>query len=123
MRTIVTARSQRGLGLFGLLLTAIVLGFLAITGMQVIPTVTEYNTIRQSVKRAMASGAGSVGELRTAFDRQMMIETSNAAFKGEDLQITRANDKFVVRFAYTREIEIYAPVFLLMKYEGGSDAR
>ena len=123
MRTNVNARCQRGMGLLGLLLTAIVLGFLVIVGMKIVPTVTEYNNIRHSVQRAMASGASTVGELRAAFDRQMSIETTNPPFKGEDLQITRAKDKFVIRFAYSREIEIVAPVFLLLKYEGGSDAR
>ena len=34
--------------------------------------------------------------------------------------ITKENDRIVIRFAYNKEIELMAPVFLLIKYEGRS---
>ena len=39
---------------------------------------------------------------------------------GKDLDITKENDKVVIRFAYNKELELIAPVYLLIKYEGRS---
>jgi hypothetical protein len=32
--------------------------------------------------------------------------------------VTKENDKLVVRFAYDKEVELFEPVFLLIKYRG-----
>jgi hypothetical protein len=61
-----------------------------------------------------------VPEIRAAFDRQKEIEYSITSISGKDLQVTKENDKVVIRFAYDKEIELYGPVFLLIKYEGSS---
>jgi hypothetical protein len=58
-----------------------------------------------------------VAEARAAFDRQKEIEYSIDR-SGKDLESPRKNDKVVISFAYDKEIPIYGPVFLLIKYEG-----
>ena len=62
-------------------------------------------------------------EIRAAFDRQKDVEFSIQAVTGKDLDITKENDKVVISFAYNKEIEIMGPVFLLIKYKGGSKAK
>ena len=59
-------------------------------------------------------------EIRSAFDKQKDIEYSITSISGKDLDITKENDKVVVRFAYEKEIELIDPVYLLIKYEGRS---
>ena len=59
-------------------------------------------------------------EIRAAFERTKDIEYSITSISGKDLQVTKENDKVVIRFAYDKEIELYGPVFLLIKYEGSS---
>ena len=61
-----------------------------------------------------------MGEIRAQFDKQKDIEYSIASISGKDLDITKENDRIVIRFAYNKEIELIAPVFLLIKYEGRS---
>ena len=61
-----------------------------------------------------------MGEVRSQFDKQKDIEYSIASISGKDLDITKENDRIVIRFAYNKEIELIAPVFLLIKYEGRS---
>jgi hypothetical protein len=39
---------------------------------------------------------------------------------GKELEITKENDKVVIRFGYEKEIELFGPVFLLIKYAGQS---
>jgi len=114
---------QRGVTLFGLLLWAIVIGFVALLAMRVFPTVNEFATIRRAVDKIAAQGLNTVPEIRAAFERQKEIEYSIQSIGGKDLEVTKENDKVVIRFAYDKEVEIMSPVYLLIKYQGTSTAR
>src|SRR3982750_1191675 len=111
---------QRGVTLFGLMFWAILIGIVALVSLKVLPTMNEYFTIKRTVEKIAASGASTVPEIRTAFDRQKDIEYSIVSVGGKDLEITKVNDKVVIAFAYNKEIELMAPVYLLLKYEGRS---
>jgi len=113
-------RTQRGVSLFGMLFWAVVVGFVALLGMRVLPTVNEFFTIKKAVNKAAIEGGNTVAGIRTVFERQKEIEYSIQSITSKDLDITKENDRVVVRFAYDREIEIMSPVFLLIKYEGRS---
>jgi hypothetical protein len=113
-------RSQRGVTLFGLLFWAIIIGFSALVGLRVLPTVNEFFTIKRAVEKISASGATTVPEIRNAFEKQKEIEYSIVSITGKDLEITKVNEKVVISFAYNKEIELMSPVFLLIKYEGRS---
>ncbi len=112
---------QRGISLIGLLFWAVLIGIVAVVALRVLPTVNEYLTIQRAVNKIASSGATTVPELRNAFDRQKDIEYSISSISGKDLNITKENDRVVVRFAYDKEIELAGPVFLLIKYEGRSN--
>jgi hypothetical protein len=114
------SRSQRGVTLFGLLFWAIIIGFLALVGLRVLPTVNEFFTIKRAVEKISASGATTVPDIRNAFEKQKEIEYSIVSITGKDLEITKVNEKVVISFAYNKEIELMSPVFLLIKYEGRS---
>ena len=111
---------QRGVTLFGLLFWAIVVGFVALIGMRVLPTLNEYFTIQRAVNKIATEGATTVPEIRNAFEKQKDIEYSISSISGKDLQVTKENDKVVISFAYDKEIELMEPVFLLIKYAGRS---
>jgi hypothetical protein len=100
-------RAQRGITLLGLLFWAVLVAFVALIGMRVLPTINEYLTIQRAVNKVAGEGLATVPEIRAAFDRK-------------DLKITKEDDRVVIRFAYQKEIEIFSPVFLLIKYEGAS---
>ena len=113
-------RTQRGVTLFGLLFWAVVIGFLALVGLRVLPTMNEYFTIQRAINKVAAEGISTVPAIRAAFDKQKDIEYSISSISGKDLNITKDNDKVVISFAYDKEIELMSPVFLLIKYEGRS---
>ena len=112
--------SQRGVTLFGLMFWAIVIGVVSLVSLKVLPTLNEYFTIKRTVEKIAASGASTVPEIRTAFEKQKDIEYSIVSISPKDLEITKVNDKVVISFAYNKEIELMAPVYLLLKYEGRS---
>jgi len=99
---------------------AIVIGFLAYVLVRVLPTLNEYTTIQRAVEKIAATQPATVAEARQAFDRQRDLEYSISAITSKDLQVTKENDKVVISFAYDKEIPIYGPVFILIKYEGRS---
>ncbi len=114
------ARRQRGVTLMGLLFWGAILGFIAVVGMKVLPTINEFFTIQKAVSKVAKEGGGTVPEIRTAFDKQKEIEYSITSITAKDLNITKENDKVVVSFAYNKEVELFGPVSLLIKYEGRS---
>jgi hypothetical protein len=119
-RNLSRLRAQRGLSLIGLLAWAIIIGFIGYVAVRVLPTVNEYLTIQRAVDRVAADSPATVGDVRRAFDRQKDIEYSISSISSSDLEITKENDKLVIRFAYDKEIPIMEPVYLLLKYKGRS---
>lgn len=113
-------RHQRGITLFGLLFWSILIGFASYVLVRTLPTVNEYFTIQRAVDKVAASNPPTVNEARTAFEKQKEIEYSIASVSGKDLQITKENDKVVIAFAYNKEVPIWGPVYILLKYEGRS---
>ncbi len=113
-------RQQHGITLLGLLFWAIIVGFIALLGMRVLPTLNEFFTIQKAVNKVALDGGSTVPEIRAAFEKQKDIEYSIQSITSKDLDITKENDRIVVGFAYHKEIELMAPVFLLIKYEGRS---
>ena len=114
------ARRQRGLSLIGLLFWAILIASVALLAMKVLPSLNEYFTIQRAVNKLAASGATTVAEVRNAFERQKDIEYSISSIGGKDLDVSKENDRLVIRFAYDKEIELVDPVFLVIKFRGRS---
>lgn len=114
------AARQKGVTLFGLLFWAIVIGFIGLVLVRAVPTMNEYFTIKRTVQKLASGGPSTVPEIRTAFDKQKEIEYSIQSVGGKDLEITKENDRVVIRFAYDKELELISPVFLLIKYQGSS---
>jgi len=117
------SRHQRGITLFGLLMWAIVIGFFALLFMRVLPTINEYLTIQKAVNKIAAEGITTVPEIRSAFEKQKEIEYSIKSISGKDLEVTKENDRVVIRFAYNVEVEVMEPVFILIKYKGSSKSQ
>ncbi len=111
---------QRGITLFGLVFWAVVIGSVAYLALRVLPTVNEYMTIQKAVEKIAATQPPTVAEARAAFERQRDLEYSITSITGKDLLVSKENDRVVIGFAYDKEIPIYGPVFVVIKYEGRS---
>lgn len=119
-RSSMSPKTQRGITLIGLLFWAILIAVVVLVALKVLPTVNEYFTIQRAVNKIAHEGGTTVPEIRAAFERTKDIEYSITSISAKDLAITKENDQVVIRFAYNKEIELYSPVFLLLKYEGRS---
>jgi Tfp pilus assembly major pilin PilA len=114
------ARRQRGVTLIGLLFWAVVVSTVGLIALKVLPSLNEYFTIQRAVNKLASSSPGSVPEIRNAFERQKDIEYSISSLSGKDLEITKENEQVVIKFGYDKEIELIAPVYLVIKYRGRS---
>jgi hypothetical protein len=113
-------RRQSGITLIGLLFWAVLISSIALVLMKVFPAVTEYRTILSMVNKAAHEGGNTVPEIRSAFDRYAQIEYGVTSISAKDLDITKEDDKVVIKFAYDREIELVDPVYLVIKFKGQS---
>ena len=106
---------QRGMTFIGLVFVGSLVAVTAVVAMQVVPTVVEYQAVYKAARKA--TGGATVAEVQRIFDAAQAIDDFQGIM-GRDLEITKENDKVVVSFAYTREIHLVGPAFLVMKYSG-----
>ncbi|TSE24410.1 hypothetical protein Taqua_01556 [Tepidimonas aquatica] len=111
-------RQQRGVSVIGMVLVGIILALVVVLAAKVVPTVTEYWAIQKAVNRAAQSGT-TVTEIRNAFERAKTADYFEA-ISGKDLDISKDGDNIVVEFAYDKEIHLFGPAYLVLKYRGRS---
>ncbi len=108
---------QSGISFIGLLFVVGVLACLGVLGAQAFPTVLEYQAVQKAVQKA-AQG-NTVAEVRQIFDKATQIDDIKSV-AGKDLDVSKNGDKVLVKFAYNKEIHMFGPAFLLLKYAGES---
>jgi hypothetical protein len=117
MRARQSRKQQQGISFIGLLFVAIVVACAGVVLAQVIPTVIEYQAIYKAANKAKEGT--TVPEVRAIFDRAQAIDDFTSV-SGKDLDVRKDGDKVVVSFAYEREIHLFGPAWLTLKYQGQS---
>jgi hypothetical protein len=108
---------QRGISFIGLLFVSIVIACVGVVAAQVIPTLIEWQAIDKAANKAKEGT--TVPEVRAIFDRAQAIDDFHSV-AGKDLEVQKVGDKVVVSYAYTREIHLFGPAWLVLKYKGQS---
>ncbi|RYF75494.1 MAG: DUF4845 domain-containing protein [Comamonadaceae bacterium] len=109
--------AQRGISFIGLLFVAVVLACAGIVVAQVIPTLIEWQAIDKAVNKA--KDGATVAEVRSIFERAQAIDDFKSV-NARDLDVQKVGDKVVVAYAYEREIHLFGPASLLLRYSGQS---
>jgi hypothetical protein len=104
---------QAGISFFGLVFVMAVLAGVGVLVAQAIPTMLEYQATVKVVERI--KGGNTPQDIRKAFDSNSQIDDIKS-IAGKDLEIVRENDRNVVKFAYNKEIHMFGPAYLLLKY-------
>lgn len=108
---------QSGISFIGLLFVVGVLACLAVVGAQVFPTVVEYQAILKASQKA--SEGATVAQVRQIFEKAADIDNITSVLP-KDLEVSKDGDRVIVKFAYNKEIHLFGPAFLLIKYAGQS---
>jgi hypothetical protein len=106
---------QRGISFIGLLFVVGVLACVGVLAAQAFPTVVEYQAILKAAQKA--SSGNSVPEVRQIFQKAADVDDIHS-ITAKDLDVSKNGDKVVVKFAYDKEIHMFGPAFLLLKYTG-----
>ena len=115
MKNLALRSRQRGLSFIGLVfLVAIIVSVVAI-GAQSVPVFLEYQAITKAANKAAAEG-NTVAEVKAAFERSAAIDDFKSV-TGNDLNVTKVNDKIVEGFEYSREIPLAGPAFLVYRFK------
>jgi len=113
--------SQRGATVFGMVMLAIIIGFLLLMGARVFPAINEYLTIRKAIASIMARNPSGPGEIRNAFERTTEVEYSIKTISPKDLEIQPAGDGFKTSYHYSVEVPVVEPaVYILLKFAGSA---
>jgi hypothetical protein len=110
-------KRQRGISFIVVLFIVGVLACGGILAAQAFPTVIEYQAALKAIQKA--SAGNTVAEVKQIFDKAAQIDDINS-ISGKDLVVTKNGDKVIVKFAYNKEIHMFGPAYLLLKYVGTS---
>ena len=111
---------QRGISLLGLLFWAVIIGGGSVILLRVVPTVMEYYTIQRAIDKIAKDSPPTVPAARDSFERTKQIEYSIVSIEPKDLVITKVDDKVKISFAYDKEVPLFGPAFLVIKYKGST---
>ena len=106
---------QQGASIIGLILVVVILAGLGVLGAQAFPTFIEYQAVLKAIDKAKAGS--NIAEVRSIFEKAAQIDDIKS-ITGKDLEVTQNNGKTTISFAYTKEIHISGPAYLLLKYNG-----
>lgn len=112
---------QRGLGILSTLCVIIVIVFVVLVTIRVAPTVAEYYAMKRVIGQVVDKTSDQA--IRNAYLEQ-------AGFDGmrpppvdpRDLEISFNGDRATVSFAYNKEIPLFGPVYLMIKYSSTKTA-
>jgi hypothetical protein len=112
-------RKQQGISLVGLIFVLAILAMLAVIGLKVVPTVTEYMAVNKAIAKAKTDGSTPV-EIRNSFDKQADVAYITS-ITGKDLEVYNGGNGLEVSFAYDKKIPLVGPASLLIEYAGTTD--
>ena len=113
-----SAKRQRGIGFFPLILIFALAGAILLLALKIIPAYIDYFAIKR-IFAAMATSeevkSGSVAEIKRSFDRRMVVDYATA-ISSEDLEVTKDGNETVVRAAWTQRLPLFANYTLLIDF-------
>jgi type II secretory pathway pseudopilin PulG len=109
---------QRGVSLGGFIVVLIVMAVLAVLGLKVVPTFTEYLSIKKAIATAKTSGT-TAREIQSSFDKQAEVGYITA-ISGKDLEVTTNGNGIEINFSYEKKIPLIGPTSLLIDYSGST---
>ena len=113
-------RQQAGLTFASLLVYAALVAAGVFVVMKVVPSFTEYQSIKTTLREIAKSSPGTVEDVRRAFERQRIADPTIQSVTGNDLNVTKEGGRLVISVKYEKELRMIGPVSLLIRYDASS---
>ncbi|MEX8497877.1 MAG: DUF4845 domain-containing protein [Leptothrix ochracea] len=113
-------RAQQGITMVGLLFWSVLIVFAAVLLIKTVPAYVEFESVKTLVNQTAVKGGNTVPEIKANFERMRSNQGTIDSMNSGNLDITKDNDRIVINFAYDKEIPLFGPVSLLLKFRGRS---
>jgi hypothetical protein len=104
---------QAGISFIGLVLVMVVLAGVGVLVAQAIPTMLEYQAVIKAIDKS--KDEPNPQAVRLAFEKASAVDDIKSVLP-KDLEIFKQDDKQMVKVAWNKEIHMFGPAFLLLKY-------
>jgi len=111
-------RHQRGVTLSGLLVSCVVIIFVALLGFKLFTPYTEYFSIKKTFKSIAANPEvknGGKREMTQVWERYATIERITA-INGNDIEVTKEGNTMELSASYTVKVPLFANLSLLIDF-------
>jgi hypothetical protein len=108
---------QRGVSFPVVFIIFVIVALAAVGAMKILPGYYELQNAKNAVIGVAANEgrAGSVAEIRKAFDRRADVD-SITAVSGADLEIGKDGGEVVISFAYSKKIPLFSNVSVVIDF-------
>jgi hypothetical protein len=114
--------SQRGLTIFGFLITAAVVVVFALVGFRVIPSYVEYYSVKRALEDTMRGGSvdsNNPQAFRTELERR--LQTSYVEnVKARDVILQRTGGQTTAELSWERRLHMVGNAYILLEFEVNS---
>jgi hypothetical protein len=112
--------AQQGITMVGLLFWSVLIVFAAVLLIKTVPAYFEFESVKTLVNQTAVKGGSTVPEIKANFERMRSNQGTIDSMNAGNLDITKDDDRLVINFAYDKEIPLFGPVSLLLKFRGRS---
>lgn len=123
MRYHTLRQKQRGISLSGLLVWAVILILVSISGLKVAPAYIEFSTIKRNLAAMVKDidmQTTSPSQIKIMFDKRAQID-SIKSINGQDIKINKENGRVVLNASYVVRIPLVSNISLQIDFQASSE--
>ena len=123
MRYHTLRQKQRGVSLSGLLVWAVIIILVSISGLRVAPAYIEFSSIKRnlaSIVKGIDTQTTSPSQIKILFDKRAQID-SIKSINGQDIKINKENGRIVLSANYVVQIPLVSNISLQIDFQASSE--
>ena len=116
-------QKQKGIGLSGLLVWAVILILVAISGLKIAPAYIEFSTIQKNLSaivKDINSQSADLNQIKTLFSKRAQIDNIKS-INAQDIKINKENGRVVLSASYTVRIPLVSNLSLTIDFNAVSE--
>ena len=116
-------QKQKGISLSGLLVWAVILILVAISGLKIAPAYIEFSTIQKNLSaivKDINSQSADLNQIKTLFSKRAQIDNIKS-INAQDIKINKENGRVVLSASYTVRIPLVSNLSLTIDFDAVSE--
>ena len=116
-------RKQKGISLSGLLVWAVILILLAISGLKIAPAYIEFSSIQKNLSaivKDINTQSADLNQIRVLFSKRAQIDNIKS-INAQDIKINKESGRIVLSASYTVRIPLVSNLSLTIDFDAVSE--